>query len=478
MEIVPSTFLALAACGLIVSQGPYKSLWVFFALVPFGAAAAFNLPAVGGSTIGLKECAVLAVFACCAVQPYGANRMLGTLKPGQPGFWLLMFWLFCLLSALFAARVFAGQTEIFSLSRSSNDSGIVAIPLRATSGNITQLFLLTMSALAYLCFATLFRARPNGAIVVRSMVVASVVHLVLGLLDVFTFSTGTSALMEPIRTANYAILEDHYMMGLKRMIGGFPEASVFGAFSLGLFAFWLHYWAQNRQSKIAPWMLALSIFVLLRSTSSGAYVAVVIYLVLYGGFMMVTRMRDRLPGRAAAVAIAVVMLCWLFGWTLYVAMETLTPVSDFLERSLFGKLDTSSGVERMSWNNQAFQNFVDTWMVGAGLGSVRASNWLVASLGSIGVIGTGLYLIFFLSLFRLSPDPRDQENVAVTESLKAACFAFFCSDLLIATTPNPGMFFFTLAGLSAGLSRGSVLRYRAMVDVPLQTKAMRGQAAY
>ena len=40
--------------------------------------------------------------------------------------------------------------------------------------------------------------------------------------------------------------------------------------------------------------------------------------------------------------------------------------------------------------------------LGAGLGSVRASNWLIACLGSIGALGTFLF-VAFLTAFMLMP---------------------------------------------------------------------------
>ena len=45
MQIVPSTLLALLLVVMLMKQGPLRGLHWFFIMSPFGAAAAFNMPA-------------------------------------------------------------------------------------------------------------------------------------------------------------------------------------------------------------------------------------------------------------------------------------------------------------------------------------------------------------------------------------------------------------------------------------------------
>lgn len=457
MQIVPTTFIALAAIVVLAMAGPRRGLWVFLALTPLGAAAAFNLPAVGGASIGLVQLAVLVVFTMVFLTEDGPNRLAGTLRPGQPGFWIGLLWIYCVFSAMYAPAVFRGATDVFSISRSANAAGIVSTPLRPTTGNITQLFSMTLSVMAFFAFATLFRLRPDAASVIKAMAVATGVHFVLGWLDVASHAVGASALLEPIRTANYAILDDHRMIGIKRMVGGFAEASSFGSYSLGVFAFWLQFWLLKPQSRVARWMLVASLIVLLRSTSSGAYLAMVVYLMLFGGWMVLTRLRLAIPRQAVLIGLPVVMLGWLSVLALFAAYNLAEPVTAFLDRSIFNKLETSSGIERMSWNAQAFQNFVDTWGVGAGLGSVRASTWLMASLGSLGAIGTLIFVSALFTTFRARVTTTDDTLSATISALKAACFALLLSDLLTAATPNLGVFFFAMAGLITGMARATAL---------------------
>ncbi len=459
MQIVPSTFIALAAIALLVMRGPQRGLWVFLALTPLGAAAAFNLPAVGGASIGVVQLAVVAVVAMLCLTPNGIDHLIGAMRPGQPGFWLALLLAYATLSAIYAPAVFRGETDVFSISRSANVKGIISTPLRPSAGNITQLFRLTLGVLAFFAFATVFRLRPDGRVVVVAMAVATGVHVTLGWLDVISYSMGAGWLLDPIRTANYAILDSQRMIGLKRMIGGFPEASAFGAYSLALFAFWLQYWMARPGERLARLMLIAAAVVLLRSTSSGAYVSLSAFVFLWGSWLSIARLRQSVSRQAVLVGAMALFAVWLVAGGLVAGYHFSEPVAAFLDRSIFDKLGTRSGIERMSWNAQAFRNFLDTGLFGAGLGSVRASNWLVASLGSIGLIGTGLYLTFLTRMLRA---PTGDEPVAT--ALKVACFALLLNALLTAATPNLGVFFFAMAGLATGLGRGGKLAAAGLPD--------------
>ena len=455
MQIVPSTLLALLLVVMLMKQGPLRGLHWFFIMSPFGAAAAFNMPAVGGATIGIIDLGALVLFALVFSGPNGPGRIAGSMRPGQPGFYLLLLTFYCIVATLVFPRLFAGQTEVFGISRDDNKTEIISVFLRPTTGNITQLFRLMLDVLAFFAAATLFRAKPDFRVVFSAMIAATVVNIVLGWADVLTFAVGLPELLDPIRTANYSMLIDHRMGGLKRMIGGFPEASSFGFYTLGLFGFWLRYWISGPPSRAALWCLIGTAIVMVRSTSSSTYVAVVALLLVMGIFAFIDSLQGRVRKQAMIVTLIVLLAVWLFMMFGFAAYQFVQPVTDFLDSALFDKADSQSGVERMSWNVQAYQNFLDTWLMGAGLGSIRASNWFLACLGSIGLIGTALYLAFLWTLSRLKLRTGDLHNTAILDSLKCACLALLISATLTTPTPDLGIFFFVLAGMIAGLARGT-----------------------
>ncbi|WP_420558470.1 hypothetical protein [Roseovarius sp.] len=457
MEIVPSTFLALVAAATLLWIGPFRGLWAFVGLAPFGAAAAFNLPALGGATIGQLEFTLCIVFFIAIARHGGPDRILGTLRPLQPGFFLLLLLIYCFISAVFFPRIFAGDTEIFGLSRAVNEDRIISIPLAPSSGNITQSFYFLLSSLVFLALATLYRLRPDEGAVFKALVICTSVNFALGVIDVVSAAAGLKTLMDPLRTANYAMAVFHEMAGIKRMVGGMPEASAFGSFSVVLFGFWLHYWTVSARSRLVTAMLLIALFCVLRSTSSGAYVALVLLLVYYSIAVLFRSAGGAFPRRVAFYLVTTIAVAWLAGIAMLVGYHMFDVVERFLNETLFSKLQSDSGVERMAWNAQAYKNFTDTWLMGAGLGSVRASNWFMACLGSLGVLGTALYLLFLASLFsapaRTGSKPRDN----VIQALKVACLAQIIAAMLTAATPNLGTLFFIFAGLVVGLSRSRIV---------------------
>lgn len=455
MQFLPSTFLAIAMIAGLMAVGLRRGLWLFFAMMPLGAAAAFNLPAVGNASFGIKELAVIVVLGLVLVQPRGLDNVMGTLRWGQPGIVALVLFLYCVMSALWVPSVFSGVTEVFTISRSANTNGIRSIPLGPTAGNLTQLFTLTLSLAAFLAMATHSRTDPSPGRVEKAMAVATGLNLALGLLDIGSAAIGASHLMDPLRTANYSILSEAKMMGFKRMIGGFPEASSFGSFSMGLMGFWLHRYLIEPKSRRALVMFLMALFCVVRSTSSAAYVALVVYIAVYALYGAATRVGSVLSRQIVITAILGALLIWHAMILIYAAYELVEPVAAFLNETVFEKLGSDSGVERMSWNAQALKNLTDTWLIGAGLGSARASNWLLSSLGSVGVPGTALFAAFLIAVFRMRVSSSGSPEDMTVAALKWGCAATLVTEILIASTPNLGVFFFAMAGLATGLARST-----------------------
>lgn len=455
MQFVPTTILALAIVIGMAIRGPHRSLWMLFAAAPFGAAAAFNMPAVGGASIGVLDLAAVTMFFLVAALPDGLARIAGTMRPFQPGFWLFLLAVISLASAALYPRLFLGMTEVFGISRADNVSRIVLVPLRPTAGNITQLFRLFLDVAAFLAVATILRARPLGETVLNAMLWATAVHFALGWLDVLTVSVGLPGLLDVIRTANYDMLNESRMAGIKRMVGGFPEASSFGYFALGLFGFWLQYWLDGPDRRLGGWMLGLSAIVLLRSTSSASYVALLAFLGVFVLLAVHRNVRIDVKRRTARLFAVSLIGLWIAVVAVFASYELIEPITRYLDDVLFSKLSSESGVERAGWNARAWVNFTDTWGIGAGIGALRASNWLLACLGSIGVLGTAAYLVFLGKVATASSVTGDPRRDAVIRAVKSGCLAMFLSALLTTPTPDLGVFFFALAGAGIGLSRGA-----------------------
>ncbi|PWJ22181.1 hypothetical protein [Jannaschia seohaensis] len=462
MQLFPTSLLVVLALVVLAMRGPQRGFWAFMALLPFAATAAFNLPAVGGASILLADIGALGIIALLIARPGGTSLLLGTMRLGQPGFWIALLTVWAIFCTMAMPRLFAGETLVFSIARAGNENGVVTSSLRPSTGNLTQLFRHLLGVCIFLAAATIFRLRPDPGPVITAMAAATGLHIALGVLDVLTYHTGLEALMEPFRTANYAILWNHEMIGLKRMIGGFPEASSFGYLSLGLSAVWLHLWLTGVRRRLSGLLLFATLACLIHSTSSSAYVGLVAFLSLYGTVRILAGMGRRVSRRGATIAGLSLTAAWLGIVALYGAYHFVEPVQAFFDRALFDKLEGASGQERGSWNAQALINFADTWGLGAGLGSVRASSWVVAVLASLGLIGAVLYAGFLRALLLSRGAWRGEDRQGkVADALRAGCVALLVSAVLTLPTPDLGLAFYAMAGAAAGLSRGAALARNA-----------------
>jgi hypothetical protein len=200
--------------------------------------------------------------------------------------------------------------------------------------------------------------------------------------------------MSTIKTAAYADLSGEELGGLVRITGTFSETSAFSGFTLPLFVFCLNLWLIGYRPKLAGALAAATGTLLLLSTSGTAYVGLGAYLCV----QMFSR-----PGRVAASAVARKHRMWIIAacagvlGTLYVILfmpSVAKTLTDFVDATVLGKADSSSGVERMSWNTQGVTNFLDTYGIGVGLGSIRTSSFLVVVLANLGVMGVVCYGLF------------------------------------------------------------------------------------
>lgn len=459
MQVMASTLIVLIVAMIAYRRGPYLGFPLLLLLTPMGMLAAVNLPAVGNMSILGSDIILLVLIGMILFRREGGTDLVNAFAPRSPGAALFLFLVYATFVTLFMPRVFAGETIVFSIGRVANQVGITSRPLAPGNGNLSQLMRMYISVSAFALALVAVRRRPDPQLLLKAMTWTTALHVALGLLDLATQATGTTWLLQPLRTANYSLTLGQNLGGLNRMMGGFPEPSAYGYFSLGMFGFWLGYWYFNKGTTRLPlvWML-LTAFVVLRSTSSSAYVA---FFALSGLFLLRQLFRGGgisavVSRQAASLAIMMFALLPTVAFTAYLLYELLPAVSAFVDRSLLNKLESDSGVERMSWNIQALQNFWDTWLLGAGLGSVRASNFIAALLGTVGIVGFVLMAQFILRTLRARPtEESSTELIALVAALQMGCAGFLVRALVVQGTPNLHVIFFAMAGCCVGLVQSS-----------------------
>ncbi|MEP1765202.1 MAG: hypothetical protein ABJJ53_00900 [Sulfitobacter sp.] len=309
---------------------------------------------------------------------------------------------------------------------------------------------LIISASAFVLFATVFRKHAGNQHIIRAVTIASFLHIFLSVADLTSHAIGFPEALSYIRTSAANMLDNQIMLGIKRMSGGFPEPSSYSYYTIGLYAFWLTYWFRSKSSKGGGIMAIVMALLLIRSTSTSAFVCLGTFTALFfsAHFASIARNRHAFLtyltiGFVTPICIAAFVLAYNF----------VPALQSLLDHILFDKASSASGVERMSWNTQALKNFYETYGLGTGIGSVRSSSWLTSTLGSMGIIGLGLFLWFIVQCFltKSAPKDRNTQTTILAIALQNGAAGVFLQSLITKPYPNLEVPFFAMLGIAIGL---------------------------
>ncbi|MFW2590095.1 hypothetical protein [Sagittula sp. SSi028] len=465
MQLVTTTPIALILFSFALILGPVRGMWCLTVTFPFGAAAAVN--AAGAGSIAMYDLVALAVWLWLIASPISLEQILGVFRLGEPGLPLLLLLVWMAIGAIFLPRVLQDATEIFVTVRRTDGAANVLIPLRPVGSNINQLLRMILASSMFVAMAAIFARYGNHFRVRQGMIVATAAHISLAVLNLASIAVGMPDLLDVVRTANMAMLDNQSILGLARISGGFPEASAFGFYTIGLYGYWLRDWIGENRSWFSGFFLLAILLLLLRSTSTSAYLGFFAVTALFLSWHFAGSLRRKRSFFVYyLIAVGVPLLIGLF----VLAWNFVPQVSGIVDRVLVNKLSSDSGSERMSWNTQALVNFADSWGLGVGVGSVRASSWILSCLGSLGLLGTGLYL-WFVGAVLLKGRHRAAPS-ALTDcaaALQSGAFATVLQACISKPFPNLDMPFFMMSGAATGLLvYAARVRASERVDVALQ----------
>jgi hypothetical protein len=335
-------------------------------------------------------------------------------------------------------------------------------PLAPTTQNFSQFAYLTISVAMVFAFTQILKTRAMRQTALHALVLAAAVTVVTGFLDYASQFLPLGPLLEPFRTATYALLVDVELLGGKRVVGLMPEASSFGILCLSMIG--LLYFLRRgilsdrvRDLYVPPLILALLLLAWL-STSSATYVGLAVFLMMATLEWVVrfletrsSRMRRRHLGTELAVVIAAIA-----AWLLIVLFSPsfVDSLSHAIDRIVLQKTETESFQERSMWTAVSMQALYDTWGIGVGLGATRASNSVVATVSNVGVIGAIFYFGFILHCLVRRAAPDDAEGRVLVSGFRYAFVPTFVVGLLIGTTPDFGGFGALRYGLLTAIGLG------------------------
>ncbi len=411
-----------------------------------GAAAALL---IGAANIQPAHVVLLLAVLAMVVRPAGAAFFIRAVTQSWPTLWLTLLVLYGVITGYFMPRLMAGTTEIIPLGSSAFEDTGGTVPLGPVSSNFTQSVYMIANLLCFV--ATLQAASTDQGFRSIALGVLGLAgfNAAIAVVDVATYWTGTQAVLDVIRNARYTLHHEEQIAGLKRIVGGMPEASAFARFTLGLMGFSGMLWISGLWTRVSgPLALASFALVLLSTSTTG-----MVGLIPVSGALYAVALARALWSRSTAggtlFLLALPAAAGAFALVLMASADLRTAVLDYVDLLVFSKASSNSGIERAAFNAIALQNFLDSYGFGVGLGTVRTSALPVALLSHVGIPGTLFYLAFLAAVAWPGRKAVSPERRGVRGAALMACFALICGDLIAAPNIEQGLIFYILAGLAA-----------------------------
>jgi transposase len=454
MEIAPIGILVGAGLFLLGYFLRAPIMVALFGSLAFGSLAIATLPAVGGAVVLLYVPLAGLFIASVMLQRSFWSDLARVFTLHWTPAVIAILLAYAVVSAVIFPRLFAGQTTVFVPLQ---DGAVVETELTPVSGNLNQVGYFCVGILSFFAVSVLLLRQHNFRSIKTAFLTFATLNAILGLVDLFGKAAGAGDLLSPLRTASYAMLVDVQVEGFWRIVGGYPEASTFAAASLIALAFTFSYWrATGSRPILVLWSVQL--LLLIMSTSTTAYAGLAVLLLIFGVSWLWRFLTSGLSRRDMALLVAVglgsatVLGIFLFG------DGRLDPAAGLIETTLLQKSTSASGSERFYWNHKSWMAFLDTYGLGVGLGSSRASSSFIAILSQLGVAGALLFGLVFIEIarrpVRRPPELADAELIVLCEALRSAGVAIIVGGAISSGGADPGiLFYIILAGLLVGRAR-------------------------
>ena len=450
----PVTLLAGIAC--LFARSETAIYWLMFFSIA-NAAGTFSI-----SGFGLPPVNMFALFFClrAVLLPYGTAVAVSSLRPPKAGFYLAMLVVLGVISAVFFPRIMQGATFIIFADRGlESQDTLLMRPLSGGSGNITQTFYL-LEALAVFTAAHVYARYVAAEVLLRAFLFLALLNLAFAAFDVISDALGASYLMAPFRSGGYSILSQQVVGGIRRIIGSFPEPSSFASFSFQMFAGSFIMWHMSFGGRTMLLAMIANLMLLIVSTSTTGYVALAVITLMFLSWLLYSFFaRGWL--RRSGIAMFGIAFVGLAAAGFYAFELVPTAVSTVLGETL-NKNDSVSAIERGAMNNQAWSNFTDTYGLGAGLGSARASSFFFVMLSNLGVVGAFLFLIFTAQLL-LAGRPADRNSDRASILAKSQVVSILICACISGGVFDLGTQFYFWAGIVSALA---IAARRSGVNAP------------
>ncbi|MDB5410899.1 MAG: hypothetical protein JWL84_5811 [Rhodospirillales bacterium] len=400
MELTVFGFVFLPLLVLTLAKpGRLLSLAVVAAI--FDAASVLNIN-LGGFALGVQPgFATDLLFLTAIGLRYLAGQSFGNEKRILYLFWpMILFCFAAAASAILLPRLFAGHVYVWP-QRTEKGLENVAVPLYFSSGNITQLVYLLVNASMGILTAVYLNVRPDFTRRVLSIYLLS--GIAVSAIGLWQWTSKWSGIFFPsefiFSNPNWAdnTNQTFASTSIYRISGPFSEPSFLCFYLSGVVyaSFWAIVSAGPTRLTVIAFLSSLAIA--LMSTSTTGYAAVAIGVPLLFIFKVSsTHKWVRIAG-VAAIAIPILLLSAFVVWRFFPKLVEIGAqvLNDTLEK---GNSESYEGRHRL--DRETFNLVFQTFGLGAGWGSVRASSLVATVVGATGIWGPALVLWFAFRMRR------------------------------------------------------------------------------
>ena len=315
---------------------------------------------------------------------------------------LLMYGAYAILTAIFCPFFFQGIPV-------SNPRNGMGAPLNWGMYNVTQsIYLLIGITVQWLCVHRSDFEEMKKAL--DWYLAGATFAAFLAIYQSVAFSTGLPFPSDLLHSnTQYVIFEAYEMSGFTRVNSTFTEAAAAAgcfAAALGL-VIWRVLFVEFNAKLLVSLVALLTGLILTRSSSGylGLSFIVVAAAVLFLKKAIVSRQVQMFRTGFAIVVLLVSV-------SVFLQPQVRTEIGSLLDMVLFTKTQSASYVERTAWNQAALAAGSQTWWIGAGWGSLRASSLVANILGTVGIPGLLLFITFCGLTIRLaSKGPADASQM-------------------------------------------------------------------
>ncbi len=413
--------------------------------------AAFTLTALGSSSVTPASVGMVLLLARIALDKTIRPHMVRDAVEFNIAYVVFAAW--AVAGSIMLPRLFAGQINVAPLRPVGLRNLFDTFPLQFSTQNITASVYITGSCL--LAIGTYIAvSQPRGAVYfAKTAALIAGIHAATGYADLLLPDAVWSIVKSFFRNGSYAQL-DQSISGFKRVSGILPEASGYAGYGFCWFVIVLELWIRDILPRRTGTIGIALLLILVLSTSATAYVS----LVLYGVLLMMRTI-------AFPSSMSFKKLVWISGSMLAAAVAicliilSQPALADILwsiiDRVIFEKGDSDSGLQRAFWAKQGFDAFRVSYGLGIGAGSFRSSSILTAILGSLGVLGVAAWLVYIVKVFkpfRIATYSASSDKVAaVGLAASWAAIGVLIPGMLAAASPDPGYSFSLFAGAALAL---------------------------